>query len=119
MAECPTLQKNKLLDIIKYEIGSDKVIIESLNQGISIDKVAAALDRGISEYYETPGLKRARYQMQDLTNDGVSEIVLQFVAFLIIGCQNGEYRILFELPPDGQLLSPSTTSFRDVNSNGI
>lgn len=118
-AECPALQKDKSLDIIKYEIGLDTVIIDSLNQGISIDKVVAALDRGISEYYKTPGLQRASYQIQDLTNDDVSEIVLEFVAFLIIGCQNGEYRILFKLPPDGQLLSPSTDSFSDVNRNGI
>jgi len=118
-ADCPTIQENESLDIINYEKGFTTVIIDALNQGIPVERITTALDKGISEYYGMPGLKRARYQMQDLTNDGVSEIVLEFVAFYIIGCHNSKYEILLELPPDGSLLSPSTTSFRDVNRDGI
>ena len=109
-AECPIIQKNKSLDIIYYDRNFTTVLIYSLNQGISIETVTTALDKGLSKYYGVPGLRSSYYKMQDLTNDGVPEIMLGFKGFHIIGCSNDKYEILFQLPPDGYLQPPKIVS---------
>ena len=69
---------------------------------------------------------RKKFFMQDLTNDGVPEIMMTlqvsfpYEPFIIIGCRQGKYVLLYEQDNvDGYLSSFVTTSIRDANRNGL
>lgn len=54
----------------------------------------------------------------DLTNDGVDELVIERIEFMVFSCVDGEYVILFSLPTTALLYSPIFIEARDANMNG-
>lgn len=54
----------------------------------------------------------------DLTNDGVDELVIERIEFMVFGCVDGEYVIVFSLPTTALLFSPRFIEARDANMNG-
>jgi tetratricopeptide (TPR) repeat protein len=55
----------------------------------------------------------------DLTNDGVDELVIERIKFMVFGCVDGKYVIVFSLPTTALLFSPIFIEARDANMNGI
>ena len=59
------------------------------------------------------------FALQDLTGDGVLEVILGIQRFYVFGCQQGSYRTLLNLPADSNALSPTIVGIEDANRNGI
>jgi hypothetical protein len=118
-AECPVIQENAQIDIINYENGFEEKIIEHLNQGVPIEKITTALNKGMSEFYKTPNLQLANYQEKDITKDGTAEIIFSTTGIMIIGCQNGKFATFLILPPDSNLFPPNIIFAEDNNQNGL
>jgi tetratricopeptide (TPR) repeat protein len=64
-----------------------------------------------------PAKWRPDFQL-DLTNDGVDELVVERIEFMVFGCVDGEYVILFSLPATAYLSSLIFIEARDANMNG-
>lgn len=85
-------------------------IIASLNSGATYRQVVAAIPTEVSNY-RTP-------LVRDLTGDQVDELLVQARAdTLIVGCLDGQYRLLDDEAANGP--APSLVSSRDMNRNGI
>ncbi len=88
-------------------------ILQYLNAGGSLDEVKRALNE-IDNFH-------TELQAVDLTNDGVSEIVLHSFAVYVFRCSQGEYHEMLQIQPEildmygGNL----TVLTRDLNHNGV
>ncbi len=58
------------------------------------------------------------YVYTDLTNDGVPEVVLDYVALNVFGCRAGLYELLLQVTP-ADYLSPSILALADLNRDGL
>ncbi len=59
-------------------------------------------------------------QIQDVTGDGVSELILVDEIWIdIVGCQNGRYQVLFMKTSPSDLYGVSIISVTDINRDGL
>ena len=58
------------------------------------------------------------YAYADLTNDGVSEIVLPLGLIHVFGCQEGHYKDLLTVGPT-DILTPRIGGIADLNKDGL
>lgn len=101
-------------DIYELRKKEGQQIIDALNKGLSIATLKAETQKQkIALNWES------RIHYQDLTGDGIVEVVLPVISTFILGCQNGQYATLLELETDGYLRAPSIYDVRDNNHNGI
>jgi hypothetical protein len=56
---------------------------------------------------------------QDLTNDGVPEIVVSLGPLYVFGCQDGKYQTLLATEQSGHLAPQQIVAINDLNENGI
>ncbi|HKJ37995.1 MAG TPA: hypothetical protein VJ972_04420, partial [Anaerolineales bacterium] len=101
-------------------------LITALNQGTSIQTVIAIFEKKIDEFYfpntEILVHSKIRYELVDVTNDGVPEILLPGSISdqpnaIILGCHEGEYRMFYSRNYD----TAKRIYFMpvDANRNGI
>ena len=57
--------------------------------------------------------------VQDLTADGVPEIVIRSDYLDILGCKEGKYVVLFEVLPSAGVEPPRIWIMQDANANGV
>jgi hypothetical protein len=89
-------------------------------------KVIAVLNGGgakqlVRHLSEMPGFHDGRLRYEDLTNDGVRELIVYDLPHNIgvYGCQNGKYIYLLGVNSDVIALGPNIVAIRDMNHNGI
>lgn len=82
-----------------------RFVDEVLNQGGLNDLLS---------YLKTHGIE---YYVVDLTNDGVNELVIDFIAIDVFGCKNEKFENLITLTPDMEL--GKVLSLEDINANGV
>lgn len=113
-AECPkTNPQAKLVlnEIPDYLPGPDEIvppILEFLNQGGDVNTAIQM----INQMYGRGEVVLAFFQ--DLTNDGMPEIVIKYPSMVVFKCQNGQYQIVYE--------GGGFTSYEildDLNENGL
>jgi tetratricopeptide (TPR) repeat protein len=88
-------------------------ILQYLNAGGSLDEVKRALNE-INNFH-------TELQVVDLTNDGVSEIVLHSFAVYVFRCSQGEYHEMLQIQPEilDMYGGSMTVLARDLNHNGV
>ena len=123
-AECPALQKDVNINLSNFGDYYPE-LITALNQGASIKTIIEIFEKKLDQYYYPDGNilfhLKIRYEIIDVTNDGVPEIILQGNGYdqresLILSCGEGKYKTLFfrTYPLDRTYFLPV-----DMNQNGI
>jgi len=56
---------------------------------------------------------------RDLTGDGVAELIFEYWEIYILGCRDGEWSLLMEVPYDFNLWGPSVWLVSDANRNAL
>jgi hypothetical protein len=123
-AVCPILQKNVNINLSDFSDYYPE-LITALNQGASIESIVNVFEEKINlNDYPNGNViipEKIRYEVIDVTNDGVREIILQGNSYrqresIILSCSEGKYKILFsrKYPLDRTYSLPV-----DANQNGI
>lgn len=123
-AECPIVQTNVNINLSNFSDYYPE-LIAALNQGASIENIVNVFEEKINlnDYPDGNVVipEKIRYEVVDVTNDGVPEIILQGNSYrqrtsTILHCSEGEYKTLYSIkyPLDRTYLTPI-----DANQNGI
>ena len=120
-AVCPTADPNASpsLDFLTppdgfYELGNS----DSYQQQ-ALDYLNLAGPDGIRLAMAAQGkIEGVDYAYADLTNDGVSEIVLPLGLIHVFGCQEGHYKDLLTVGPT-DILTPRIGGIADLNKDGL
>ncbi len=119
-ANCPdvTLLDNPDMGFLDFSNGT--------NYELAGENVLAFLNKfGPNEIVKKLGNVQANFDFQDVTNDGIPELMLTAKSLYIFGCIGGRYVVLFEIAPgsslsmEDQIPSGALISVKDVNRDGI
>lgn len=122
--ECPTLKEDVDINLSNFNDYYPE-LIEKLNQGASIESIVNMFEEKINlnDYPDGNVIspEKIRYEVTDVTNDGIPEIFLQGNSyrqrkFVILICSEGKYKTLYSIkyPLDRTYLTVV-----DANQNGI
>jgi len=113
-AECPKINSQADLELNKvqgYVPDTSEIappILDFLNNGGDASKLIQQVNQVYGKGKVIVGL------LQDLTNDGVPDVIIKYPGMLIFTCQNGQYQMVYE---GGGLASYKILD--DLNKNGI
>jgi len=112
--ECPTINPqvslvlNKVQGFVPETSEIALPILDFLNKGGDVNNLIQQANQVYGRGKVVVGL------LQDLTNDGVLDVIIKYPGMLIFTCQNGQYQIIYE---GGGLASYKILD--DLNKNGI
>ena len=119
-AACPKIQKNAAINLSNFDDYYPEMLT-ALNQGASINKIIDVFGREISAHFSLGFSVNIKYEIRDVTGDGVPEILLPGSAAwqqpaVIFGCLAGKYERIYTHPYELKYLS---LEVNDANRNGI
>jgi hypothetical protein len=113
-AECPQINSqanlvlNEVLDYVPETNEIAPPILDFLNKGGGVNKLIQEVNQVYGRGEVILGT------LQDITNDGIPDVIIEYPGLLIFICQNGQYFLAYE---KGGLASYRILD--DLNKNGI